>query len=194
MSCIFIGDARRRGGRVLRIGQLRGAASSCRCCSSARTISTRSILRCACASRRPRDPRDGCRDGAARRARRRQRCRSQSIDMVEAGVRAIRAGGGPRFYEFATYRWREHCGPLYDNDHRLPHRSRVPGLEGARADRAARAFAARRRRADGGRHCRDGCRDRTRGRGRRFVSPRASPFPAPEAASRVCLRLEPAGS
>jgi TPP-dependent pyruvate/acetoin dehydrogenase alpha subunit len=36
--------------------------------------------------------------------------------MVEEGVRSIRAGGGPRFYEFATYRWREHCGPLYDND------------------------------------------------------------------------------
>lgn len=32
------------------------------------------------------------------------------------GAQAIRAGGGPRFYEFATYRWREHCGPLYDND------------------------------------------------------------------------------
>ena len=36
--------------------------------------------------------------------------------MVEEGVRSIRADGGPRFYEFATYRWREHCGPLYDND------------------------------------------------------------------------------
>jgi len=36
--------------------------------------------------------------------------------MIAEGVRAIRAGGGPRFYEFATYRWREHCGPLYDND------------------------------------------------------------------------------
>ena len=36
--------------------------------------------------------------------------------MVEEGVRAIRAGGGPRFYEFATYRWREHCGPFYDNE------------------------------------------------------------------------------
>ena len=35
---------------------------------------------------------------------------------VEDGVRAIRAGGGPRFYEFMTYRWREHCGPFYDND------------------------------------------------------------------------------
>jgi len=36
--------------------------------------------------------------------------------MLSRGVAAIRAGGGPRFYEFDTYRWREHCGPLYDND------------------------------------------------------------------------------
>jgi len=27
----------------------------------------------------------------------------------------IRAGGGPRFIEVLTYRWREHCGPNYDN-------------------------------------------------------------------------------
>ncbi|KPF99822.1 acetoin dehydrogenase [Rhodopseudomonas sp. AAP120] len=32
------------------------------------------------------------------------------------GVAAIRRGEGPRFYEFETYRWREHCGPNYDND------------------------------------------------------------------------------
>jgi TPP-dependent pyruvate/acetoin dehydrogenase alpha subunit len=31
-------------------------------------------------------------------------------------VAAIRAGRGPQFLEFATYRWREHCGPNYDND------------------------------------------------------------------------------
>jgi pyruvate dehydrogenase E1 component alpha subunit len=36
--------------------------------------------------------------------------------LIEAGVAAIRSGEGPRFYEFTTYRWREHCGPLYDND------------------------------------------------------------------------------
>jgi len=30
-------------------------------------------------------------------------------------VAAIRAGGGPRFVEFSTYRWLEHCGPSYDN-------------------------------------------------------------------------------
>ena len=28
----------------------------------------------------------------------------------------IRAGKGPYFLEFFTYRWREHCGPNYDND------------------------------------------------------------------------------
>ncbi len=27
----------------------------------------------------------------------------------------IRTGGGPRFLEFSTYRWLEHCGPNYDN-------------------------------------------------------------------------------
>jgi TPP-dependent pyruvate/acetoin dehydrogenase alpha subunit len=36
--------------------------------------------------------------------------------MIADAVRSIRAGEGPRFCEFATYRWREHCGPLYDND------------------------------------------------------------------------------
>ncbi len=28
----------------------------------------------------------------------------------------IRLGGGPVLLEFDTYRWREHCGPNYDND------------------------------------------------------------------------------
>jgi len=27
----------------------------------------------------------------------------------------IRSGAGPRFIEFKTYRWREHCGPNFDN-------------------------------------------------------------------------------
>ena len=31
-------------------------------------------------------------------------------------VARIRAGGGPQFLEFSTYRHREHCGPNYDND------------------------------------------------------------------------------
>ena len=33
---------------------------------------------------------------------------------VEAVARA-RSGGGPTFLEFPTYRWREHCGPNFDN-------------------------------------------------------------------------------
>jgi pyruvate dehydrogenase E1 component alpha subunit len=37
-------------------------------------------------------------------------------DMTAHALAEIRAGSGPRFLEFATYRWREHCGPLYDND------------------------------------------------------------------------------
>lgn len=31
-------------------------------------------------------------------------------------VKKIRRGGGPIFLEYETYRWREHCGPHYDND------------------------------------------------------------------------------
>ena len=30
-------------------------------------------------------------------------------------VRKARRGDGPTFLEFRTYRWREHCGPSYDN-------------------------------------------------------------------------------
>lgn len=37
------------------------------------------------------------------------------VQILEA-VDRIRAGGGPEFLEFRTYRWREHCGPFYDND------------------------------------------------------------------------------
>ena len=35
--------------------------------------------------------------------------------MMDA-MKIIRAGGGPCFLEFSTYRWREHCGPGFDND------------------------------------------------------------------------------
>ena len=36
--------------------------------------------------------------------------------LVSSAISEIRLGGGPRFLEFETYRWREHCGPFYDND------------------------------------------------------------------------------
>lgn len=40
----------------------------------------------------------------------------QVYEMTASALTAIRAGQGPQFLEFATYRWREHCGPNYDND------------------------------------------------------------------------------
>ena len=36
--------------------------------------------------------------------------------IAQKAVQEIRQGKGPYFLEFSTYRWREHCGPNYDND------------------------------------------------------------------------------
>jgi pyruvate dehydrogenase E1 component alpha subunit len=35
--------------------------------------------------------------------------------LAEEAIRKARQGGGPTFLEFKTYRWREHCGPYYDD-------------------------------------------------------------------------------
>ena len=35
---------------------------------------------------------------------------------LSSAIEEIRKGGGPQFLELHTYRWREHCGPFYDND------------------------------------------------------------------------------
>ncbi len=40
----------------------------------------------------------------------------QSAQLIEDAVTYIRKGNGPAFVELSTYRWREHCGPNYDND------------------------------------------------------------------------------
>ncbi len=37
-------------------------------------------------------------------------------ERIKDAVDYIRSGSGPYFLEFATYRWREHCGPNYDNN------------------------------------------------------------------------------
>jgi pyruvate dehydrogenase E1 component alpha subunit len=37
-------------------------------------------------------------------------------EAAREAVDLIRAGRGPQFLEFETYRWREHCGPNFDND------------------------------------------------------------------------------
>jgi pyruvate dehydrogenase E1 component alpha subunit len=44
---------------------------------------------------------------------------NNSIEVCEALVpviESLRQGEGPFFLEFYTYRWREHCGPNFDND------------------------------------------------------------------------------
>jgi len=42
---------------------------------------------------------------------------AQSVyESVLDSAASIRRGDGPRFLEFATYRWLEHCGPNFDND------------------------------------------------------------------------------
>ena len=37
-------------------------------------------------------------------------------ELAKKAVASIRKGNGPYYLEFTTYRWREHCGPNFDND------------------------------------------------------------------------------
>ena len=37
-------------------------------------------------------------------------------ELTKEAVERARNGQGPTFLEFATYRWREHCGPNFDNN------------------------------------------------------------------------------
>jgi len=41
---------------------------------------------------------------------------STVYDLTNKALEKVRNGGGPIFLEFKTYRWREHCGPNYDNN------------------------------------------------------------------------------
>ena len=38
------------------------------------------------------------------------------MELTREAADIARAGGGPSFLEFSTYRWLEHCGPNWDND------------------------------------------------------------------------------
>lgn len=51
----------------------------------------------------------------------------QVYSQAQAAVQRVRSGEGPAFMHFTTYRWREHCGPNYDND--LGYRSESEFLE-----------------------------------------------------------------
>jgi TPP-dependent pyruvate/acetoin dehydrogenase alpha subunit len=48
-------------------------------------------------------------------------------EMASRAVARARAGEGPTLLELETYRWREHCGPAYDND--LDYRTESEYLE-----------------------------------------------------------------
>jgi len=61
---------------------------------------------------------------------------AQVFDITMDALIRIRAGGGPRFLEFSTYRWLEHCGPNYDND--IGYRSEEEFLEWKKKDPIAR--------------------------------------------------------
>jgi len=39
-----------------------------------------------------------------------------TLEIIQSAVEYVRNGNGPHFVELATYRWREHCGPNFDND------------------------------------------------------------------------------
>ena len=40
----------------------------------------------------------------------------ECYQVMRDAFEAVRAGHGPQFLEFSTYRWREHCGYAFDND------------------------------------------------------------------------------
>ena len=48
------------------------------------------------------------------------------LSLAQAAVARAREGEGPQFIELKTYRWREHCGPSFDDD--LNYRSK-PEIE-----------------------------------------------------------------
>lgn len=39
-----------------------------------------------------------------------------SYEAISHAAKEVRMGAGPWFVELSTYRWREHCGPHFDND------------------------------------------------------------------------------
>ena len=58
------------------------------------------------------------------------------IEVARSAREIIDSGKGPVFLELSTYRWREHCGPNYDND--LGYRTEAEFLEWQARDPLAR--------------------------------------------------------
>ena len=47
------------------------------------------------------------------------------LNLANKAVTYSRAGKGPCFLEFSTYRWLEHCGPFYDDDLAYRHKKEI---------------------------------------------------------------------
>lgn len=62
------------------------------------------------------------------------------LSAAQAAVAKARQGEGPQFIELKTYRWREHCGPSFDDD--LNYRSK-PEIENGLKDCPIAKFATR---------------------------------------------------
>lgn len=62
------------------------------------------------------------------------------LSIAKTAVDNARSGKGPQFIEFKTYRWREHCGPSFDDD--LNYRSQ-PEIEDGLKDCPIAKFEAR---------------------------------------------------
>lgn len=54
------------------------------------------------------------------------------IEVARSAREIIDSGEGPVFLELSTYRWREHCGPNYDND--IGYRSEAEFIEWQQKD------------------------------------------------------------
>ena len=57
-------------------------------------------------------------------------------EVAQSAREIIDSGKGPVFLELSTYRWREHCGPNYDND--IGYRSETEFIEWQQQDPIAR--------------------------------------------------------
>jgi TPP-dependent pyruvate/acetoin dehydrogenase alpha subunit len=49
--------------------------------------------------------------------------------LAQDAIAKARSGGGPTFLEFRTYRWREHCGPDYDDHLAYRHEGELAGWQ-----------------------------------------------------------------
>ena len=59
----------------------------------------------------------------------------KSYQAAQEAINFVRSGKGPYFLELSTYRWREHCGPNYDNN--IGYRSEAEFLDWKRRDPVA---------------------------------------------------------